>query len=60
MQSHFHWLFVDNTIVCCVHFAPEKVKYVLILTSFWKATSLGERFLWPLVSLMDSVDQCGM
>lgn len=51
MQSHCHWLFVDNTIVFCVHMAPEKVKYVLILTSFWKATLLGERFLWPLVCL---------
>lgn len=27
--SHTHWLFVDNTVVWCVHFAPDKVKSVL-------------------------------
>jgi len=29
MQSRYHWLFVDNTIVWCVHFAPDKVESVL-------------------------------
>lgn len=37
-----------------------QIKSVLILTSFGKAALLGGSFLWPLVCLMYSVDQCGM
>lgn len=45
MQSHSHWLFVDNTIVWCVHLAPNKVKSVLILPSFLESNIAGRKSL---------------
>lgn len=45
MQSHSHCLFVDNTIVWCVHFAPDKVKPVLNFNFLLESNITGRKNL---------------